>query len=220
MSQGSGCPKVPTYSPSQVQSRTVQSKDEDSIIRCSSTRTRAVTLSTWPRHVCSTGKDTARSDNIFADICILTGGARASAVIVLTRDIPVSSSQGSIVCVLNCFDKRQIWIRNWFDFSAQIRTRFLSLAQSKLRLCSANPWWRHQMETFSALLAICAGNSPVPGECPTPRPVTRGFDVSFDRRLNKRLSEQSWGWWFETPSRPLWRHRNDRPVYWSNLPCD
>ena len=23
------------------------------------------------------------------------------------------------------------------------------------------PWWRHQMETFSALLAICAGNSPV-----------------------------------------------------------
>ena len=28
-------------------------------------------------------------------------------------------------------------------------------------------WWRHQMETFSALLAICAGNSPVPGEFPT-----------------------------------------------------
>ena len=23
-------------------------------------------------------------------------------------------------------------------------------------------WWRHQMETFSALLALCAGNSPVP----------------------------------------------------------
>ena len=28
-------------------------------------------------------------------------------------------------------------------------------------------------------------------------------------RLNKRLSKQSWGWWFETPSCPLWRHRND-----------
>ena len=27
-------------------------------------------------------------------------------------------------------------------------------------------WWRHQMETFSALLALCAGNSPVPGEFP------------------------------------------------------
>ena len=69
-------------------------------------------------------------------------------------------------------------------------------------------WWRHQMETSSALLAICAGNSPVPGEFPTQRPVTRSFDVFFGRRLNKRLSKQSWGWWFETLSRPLWRHRN------------
>ena len=41
------------------------------------------------------------------------------------------------------------------------------------------------------------------------RPVTRSFDVSFDLCLNKRLSKQWWGWWFETPSRPLWRHRND-----------
>ena len=64
------------------------------------------------------------------------------------------------------------------------------------------------METFSALLAICAGNSPVAGEFPAQRPVTRSFDVFFDRRLNKRLSKQSWGWWFETLSRPLWRHCN------------
>ena len=45
-------------------------------------------------------------------------------------------------------------------------------------------WWRHQTETFSALLAICAGNSPVPGEFPTQRPVTRSFDVYFDLRPN------------------------------------
>ena len=45
-------------------------------------------------------------------------------------------------------------------------------------------WWRHQMETFSALLAICAENSPVPGEFPAQRPVTRSFDVFFDLRLN------------------------------------
>ena len=37
------------------------------------------------------------------------------------------------------------------------------------------PWWRHQMETFSALLALCAGNSPVTGEFPSQRPVTRSF---------------------------------------------
>ena len=70
-------------------------------------------------------------------------------------------------------------------------------------------WWRHQMETFSALLAFCAGNSPINGEFPTQRPVTWSFDISFDLLLNKRLSKQSWGWWFETPSCPLWRHCND-----------
>ena len=64
------------------------------------------------------------------------------------------------------------------------------------------------METFSALLAICAGNSPVPGEFPTQRPVTRSFDVFFDLRPNKRLSKQTWGWWFETLSCSLWRHCN------------
>ena len=71
----------------------------------------------------------------------------------------------------------------------------------------------HQMETFSALLAICAGNWPVPGEFPTQRPVTWSFDVFFDLRLNKGLSKQCCGWWFETLSRPLWRHRNDYFLY-------
>ena len=47
-----------------------------------------------------------------------------------------------------------------------------------------------------------------PGEFPAQRPVTRSFDVFFDLRLNKRLSKQSWGWWFETLSRSLWSHRN------------
>ena len=48
-----------------------------------------------------------------------------------------------------------------------------------------------------------------PGEFPTQRPVTRSFDVLFDLRLNKRLNKQSWGWWFETLSRPLWRQCNE-----------
>ena len=45
------------------------------------------------------------------------------------------------------------------------------------------------METFSALLAICAENSPVTGEFPAQRPLTQSFDVLFDLRLNKRLSK-------------------------------
>ena len=48
-----------------------------------------------------------------------------------------------------------------------------------------------------------------PGEFPTQRTVTRSFDVFFDLRLNKRLSKQPWGWWFEMPSWSLWRPCND-----------
>ena len=64
------------------------------------------------------------------------------------------------------------------------------------------------MESFSSLLALCVENSPVTGEFPTQRPVTRIFDVFFELSLNKRLSKQSSGWWFETPSCSLWRHCN------------
>ena len=47
-----------------------------------------------------------------------------------------------------------------------------------------------------------------PGEFPTQRPAMRSFDVFFDLRLNKWLSKQPWGWWFETPLWSLWRQRN------------
>ena len=88
------------------------------------------------------------------------------------------------------------------------------------KYCITNPFWveppaagqtwrRHQMEAFPALLAICAGNSPAPGEFPAQRPVTRSFDVFFDLHPNIRLSKQWWGWWFETPSSPLWCHCNE-----------
>ena len=86
------------------------------------------------------------------------------------------------------------------------------MTPSTLRIKRWLSLWRHQMETFSALLAFCAGNSPVIGEFPAQRPVTRSFDVFFDLRLNGRLSKQSWGWWFETPSRPLLHQSNVRPI--------
>ena len=38
-------------------------------------------------------------------------------------------------------------------------------------------WWRRQMETFSMLLALCVGNSPVNGEVPSQRPVMGSFDA-------------------------------------------
>ena len=78
-----------------------------------------------------------------------------------------SLHKGPVTCVY-------IWWRHYDVYSNYIRT-----------------WWRHQMETFSASLAICAGNSPVPGEFPAQWPVSQSFDVFFHLRLNKRLSKQS-----------------------------
>ena len=68
------------------------------------------------------------------------------------------------------------------------------------------------METFSALLALCVDNSPVTSEFPVQRTMTRSFDVFFHLCLNKWLSKHSWGWWIETPSRPLWRHCNESNI--------
>ena len=94
-----------------------------------------------------------------------------------------------------------IWVKLWYNPIIVI----VPLRQ---------PWimWSNQsMMTssngnISALLALCAGNSPVPAQ----RPVTRSFKVFFDLRLNKRLGKRSWGWpwWFETQSCPLWLHCN------------
>ena len=62
---------------------------------------------------------------------------------------------------------------------------------------------------FRVTVPLC-GEFTGPGEFPTQRPLTRSFDVFFDLRLNKLLSKQPWGWWFETSSRPLWLHRNEK----------
>ena len=69
--------------------------------------------------------------------------------------------------------------------------------------------WKHFPRYWSFVRGIHQSPvNPPPPPPPPQRPVTRSFDVFFDLCLNKRLSKQSWGWWFETPSRPLWRHNN------------
>ena len=99
--------------------------------------------------------------------------------------------------------------RSMYMFWGQLRydpeaKSHMSLRQSAFMMTSSNG-------NIFLLLAICAGNSPVPGEFPTQRPETRSFDVYFVLRPNKRFSKQLWGWWFEKQSRPLWRHRNVIP---------
>ena len=124
---------------------------------------------------------------------------------------------------MSCYNRFQCcWcVKKWrmLESSFLIET-FIWLVYSQSMLISTCwdrifPWWHHQMEKFSALLALCPGNSPVNGEFPAQRPVMRSFDASFDLRLNKLLSKQSRGWWCETPSCSLWRHCNDDHAIWT-----
>ena len=66
---------------------------------------------------------------------------------------------------------------------------FKSIHVSKKGRWLPSSWWRHQMETFSAVLALCVGSSPITGEFPSQRPLTRTFDVFFDLPLNKRFGD-------------------------------
>ena len=63
------------------------------------------------------------------------------------------------------------------------------IISAKYILLVKNEWWCYQMETFSALLALCAGNSPVTGEFPSQRPETRSFHAFYDLRPKRRLSK-------------------------------
>ena len=93
-------------------------------------------------------------------------------------------------------------------------------------------WWLHQMETFSALPALCKWNALVTGGFPLQRPVTRSFDGFF---ICAWLSKQPRRRCFETPSHSLWRHCNGHPlsyqpiyviqsphdgvIKWKHFPC-
>ena len=80
------------------------------------------------------------------------------------------------------FPMANYWLRSgWltltkFVYVTRVLGRLWQLSHWPLA-DAAVTWWRHQMETFSALLALYAGNSPVTGEFSTQRPVTRSFDV-------------------------------------------
>ena len=63
-------------------------------------------------------------------------------------------------------------------------------------------------ENIFRVIGPWCGEFTVTGEYPSKTPVTRSFNVFFELHLNTHLSKQLWGWWFEMPSRSLWRHCN------------
>ena len=65
---------------------------------------------------------------------------------------------------------------------------YIGLCYNETQLCKV--MMTSSKETFSALLALCAGNSPVTVEFPSQRPVARSVDVFFALGLNKLLNKQ------------------------------
>ena len=119
--------------------------------------------------------------------------------------IPVTFQCLLFMNIRSCVIKYRLVLRPCFY-------NFVSVALGLIPLSYS--WWRHRMETFSAPLAFCAGNSPVTGASPSRMPVTRSFSVFFDLRLNKRLSKQLRRRGFETPSCSLWRHCDVESIWY------
>ena len=106
---------------------------------------------------------------------------------------------------------------NGYLSTKDVQMHIVSNLFSLNRLCMILHDDAIKMETFSALLAFCAGNSSVTDEFPAQRPVTRSFDVFLDLRLNQQLGKQRIRRWFETPLRSLWRHCNELSLYLSRI---
>ena len=116
-----------------------------------------------------------------------------------------SSCKKSIFVVTN--EQYQFWYNLYIIYNYSTGSAKMSLllfgSFKKILMTSSNG------NIFRVTGPFC-GEFTGPGEFPTQRPVRRSFNVFFDLRFNKPLSKQPWGWWFETLSRSLWRHRNDK----------
>ena len=126
-------------------------------------------------------------------------------------------------CIHIVYRHKNVSEYQWSNFIYNCMSTFLHYVHCKDALldCSAPGGERCEsltrVDEISALLALCAGNSPVFGEFPSQRPVTQSFDAFFDLCPNKRLGKQLWGWWFETPSGSLWRHCKAMRKYGTSL---
>ena len=127
-----------------------------------------------------------------------------------------------VLSQLSCGDTCQIWM--WFKECSRYLCKIQNFANGEMneqRFGNPHPrfvvkwilgnkcqwtWWRHQMETFSTLLALCEGNLLVTDGFLSQKPVMHSFDVFFDLHLNKQLSKQLRCQQFEMPSHSLWHH--------------
>ena len=110
---------------------------------------------------------------------------------------PASSFQVHFLHKKRCKPTFHTETHIYWNWTHTVQSMFLSM----IMMTSSN-------ENIFRVTGPLCGEFTGPGEFPAQRRVTRSFDVFFDLRLNKRLSKQPWGWWFETPSWSLWCHCN------------
>ena len=131
---------------------------------------------------------------------------------ILSGNFYIFSHRKRIGCTVEVGE----WINN--SFETLLGMWLLSILGLKLiRISKRGPGCITMMTSsngnFFRVTGPLCGEFTGPGEFPTQRPVTRrSFDVFYDLRLNKRLSKQPWGWWFQTLSWSLWRHCNDKMI--------
>ena len=113
-----------------------------------------------------------------------------------------------VFCGLNDWWWCSVW--KMFTFT---ETEMSSFDKRFLACCTGRSWWRHKMKTSGVTGHLC-GEFTGHRWIPCTKASDGSFDVFFDLLLNKRLSKQWWGWWFEMPSCPLWRHCNVSSSVW------
>ena len=104
--------------------------------------------------------------------------------------------------------KRIPLIERGFLVSLWMPNHLVSLYRHTINRDYGIAWWRYQMEAFFRVASPVCEEFTDHRWIPHTKASARSFDILFDLSLIKRLSKQSWGWWFETPSRSLWRHCN------------
>ena len=109
-------------------------------------------------------------------------GATASQITSLNRLFRHRSKKTSKLCVTGPCEGNSV-VTGEFPAQRARNAEMFPFNDVIMYICN-NPWWRHQMETFSALLALCAENSVVTGEFPSQTPATRSFDVFFNLYMN------------------------------------
>ena len=109
-----------------------------------------------------------------------------------------------------------------FEHVSTYQTTLFLNGTRNIARCHGHSWLRYQCSSF--MMTSLNGNmfrviGHLCGKFTGHRWIsrTKASDAELwcycDLRLNKQLSKQWWGWWFETPSHPLWRHCNVTNLY-------